>query len=413
MATVTGASLDEALRRLYASWDVETLLELTSPALAKCCPRGDAKLGGSGFLFPVRSKANWAHGYVAETGDIPDARQTEILQAMVYPSVQAGRVEVSGLARAISSGDEMAFVRAFDEQVTSTMETMELYNEGAFFRDGSGILTRFNGAVATSAGPHTMDDVSHLYEGMYVDVIDDSAYTRHNVAAQIESVDWPNRQITFTSALAAGVDDNDRLYINGSQASSGTAAPVSREPIGLEGSLLETGIYLGIDRGSVSNWKANVLTASAPLDETILMRARVRLTQETGAQLGGMGGFKILTHPTQIDTLFRLAIPRIQYSGASASRPDLGNTGIKFGDLDFVTSHLCPSNAAYLGDWSKSNRLFTPNGQLRIDTEYNGGALKWSTNKDVGVVMLLQYHAFVVRNPRRFVAIRSLTDATR
>lgn len=412
MATITSSTLGELLKRLYASWEIEQLVNLTYPVLNECARKGSAQLGGSGFFFPVRSKAAEGHAYISESDDLPKGQQSTVLQATVSPTVHAGVVQLTGLSMAVSSGNAMSFARSFDENVQQTIEAMSAYKEGALFRDGSGQLTQFNGDPAASIGPHVVDDVGFLRPGMFVDIIDIADNTRHEQDLEIDSVDWPNRTVTFATALSAIVDDNDRIFIADSQEDAANPT-VSKEPIGFEGSLIATGTYLGIDRSSVDNWRANVLTASSFFDEDILLRSRTRVTQESGIPLAGIASrFKCLTHPQQVDQLFKLAIPRIRYSGNEMF--DLGNSeNIKFGNTRFVTSYLNPTDKAYLGDFQYSQTLYTPNGELHIDTEYNGAALKWVPTKDVGLVFAKEYCAFIVRRPNSFVRIDTLSEPTR
>ena len=412
MATITTTSLGELLKRLYASWEIEQLVNLTYPALAECAAKGSAQLGGSGFYFPVRTKSAHGHAYISESDDLPAGRESAVKQGLVSPTVHAGVVQLTGLSMAVSSGNAMAFARSFDENVQQTIEAMSAYKEGAFFRDGTGLIAQFNDAVATSAGPHVCDDVQFLREGMVVDIVDNGTTTsHHNSDLSIKEVDWVNKAVTFTSSVAAAVDDNDRIFIADSQTSG--SALVNKEPLGLEASLLATGTYLGIDRAVDTNWQSNALAASSFFDEDILLRARTRVTQEAGIPLSGFGGrFKCLIHPMQVDVLFKLAIPRIRYAGGGEF--DLGNSSnVSFGGIDFVTSYQCPAGTAYLGDFQYSKSLYTPNGELHIDTEYNGSSLKWVATKDVGLVFVKEYCAFAVTRPNAFVRITSLTQPSR
>jgi hypothetical protein len=413
MAAITTTVLGQLLKRLYAPWEIEQLVNLTYPVLNECAAKGNAQLGGAGFYFPVRTSPAQGHAYIAEDGELPTEHNTTVRQALVSPTVHAGVVKLTGLSMAVSSANAMAFARAFDENVQSTIESMSAYKEGVLFRDGTGILTRINTDPGTDT-TCTCDDVGFLREGMRVDILEDTDTTptrRTGNPYTIASISWPNKTVVMTTSFDAGVADNDRLYIDSGQASSGDVA--SREPIGLEGSLLATGSYLGINRATYGAWQANVLTASAFLDEDILLRARTRLTQETGIPLAGLANrFKVLTHPNQVDVLFKLAIPRIRYSGND--KFDLGNSeNVSFGRTKFITSYLCPTGTAYMGDFRYSQQLYTPNGELHIDTEYNGSTLKWVATKDQGLVFVKEYAAMAVKRPNAFVRILSLTQPTR
>lgn len=410
MATITSSSLNELLKRLYAPWEIMQLVNLTHPVLASCARKGSAQLGGSGFYFAVRNQAAEGHAYISEDDDLPAGQQSEVIQLTFSPKVQAGVVQLTGLSMSVSSGDAMAFARGFDENVQSTIQAMSAYKEGAFFRDGSGLITAFNGAVATSAGPHTCDDVGHLREGMFVDIIDQGDNTRHNEDLEIAEVDWVNKTVTFASAVDAAVDDNDELYLAGSQAASG--APVAKEPTGVESSLLNTGSYGGKSRSTYPNLKTPQQAVNGFLDENQLLRARTRLTQESGVGLSQFGAYKLVCHPMQADVLFKLAIPRIQYAAGGSF--DLGNKSApSFGGIMLETSYQAPTTKAYLGDWQHSQTLYAPNGELHIDTEYNGSALKWVATKDVGLVFVKEYCEFVVKKANAFIRLTGLTEQSR
>jgi hypothetical protein len=405
--------LGDLLKRLYSSDEITQLVNLTHPALEECASEGSAQLGGSNFYFPVRTESAHGHAYIAESQDLPAGRETTVKQAVVAPTVHAGVVQLTGLSMAVSSGNAMAFARAFDENVSQTIQAMTAYKEGALFRDGSGLLTQFNGAVATT-GAFTVDDPAFLREGMVVDLIDSTATTRHNTNVKVQAVNWANKTVEFATAIAAAVDDNDRIYLADSQNDTGALQTV--EPFGFESSIRASNTYLGLDRTAAgnANWAAQEISASSFLDESLLLRGRTRITQESGVDISGMAGtFKFVCHPMQADTLFKLAIPRIRFT-PGGSDFDLGNSGNpSFGDIRLVTSYQCPPSKGYLGDFQYHQSLHTPNGQLHIDTEYNGASLKWVATKDVGLVFIKEYCQFVNKKPVCFLRYDSLTEQTR
>jgi hypothetical protein len=413
MATITKATLDELLKRLYASWEIENLVNLTYPVLAECAREGTAQLGGAGFYFPVRVSSAEGHAYITETGALPAGRQSVVRQAVVQPTVHAGVVQLSGLSMAVSGGSAMAFAKAFDENVQQTIEAMSAYKEGCLFRTGTGVLaTTAEDGDGSAAQVITCDDVGFLRTGMVVDFIDDD--DQHTeVDKELGFVDWVNKTVTLeaSTSITADITTGSTIHMAGSQA--GEAAPAVLEPIGLPTSLSTSTEYLGISRTTYPNWKGNAITVSGFFDEAVLLRGRTQITQQTGIRLAGISRrMGALCHPMQADILFKLAIPRIRYTGNEAF--DLGNdTEPSFGNIKFKTSYLCPTTTAYLGDWRYNQSLYTPNGKLHIDTEYNGSALKWVSNLDQGLVFVKEYCAFANKRPNAFMTFGSLTEATR
>lgn len=415
MAEITSVTLDQLLKRLYSNQDIEDFTALASEVLDKCAAKGSFELGGAGFYGPARLESAQGHAYIAEDGALPTAQQTAVRQWVATPTVQVGTVQLTGLSKAVSARDGMAFGQAFDENVQSTLMAMTSYKEGALFRDGTGRLTTFTADAGASAGPWTVADAGFLQEGMSITVYDISTAAGTETyfgPYKIIAVDWVNDTVTFSSALDATITTSDVLYIAGSQGPTGTA-PVSREPLGLEAAILASGTYLGIDRATYANWRAHTATVSGPLDEDYIMRGRTRIIQETRMPLSAITQrFGLLCHQTQADQMFKIAIPRVHYAGVSGI--DLVNAeNVKLGKVPIITSTQCLPSRAYMGDWSKMRTAYTPGGELHIDTEHNGAALKWVNGYDKGQAYAKSYSQFICTGPRCFMRYDAITEATR
>jgi hypothetical protein len=408
------ASLDEFTKRMYTSARTETVMNITHPILANIAPTGTEKLGGAGFYGNIRTRTHSGHAFIAENASLPTGGITKGRQWVAMPTTQVGVTEGSGLAMAMTSQDAASFVRAYDENVDFMMQEMWTYREGVALRDGSGLLATFvDDPAGSSTGPYILSDVGFLRPGMLVDIIDDAATgtTRHHLRMGIEAVDWILKKVTFTSAISVNVGVGDRVFLSYTQADSGTL--VNMEPVGLDGSVAETGTYLGIDRSLEEGWRGSILQADKFFDEDIFMRARTRVQQRTGRGVGSMGGFAALMHAQQLDVLFRLAMPRIQYTAGGPF--NLGHNGqISFGNMDSIwTSHDVPPATAWLGDFSKHKTVYAPGGELHIDSEYNGSAMKWVSGKDNWLVFAKSYFTFINTSPHSFVKVTNLSLPSR
>jgi hypothetical protein len=414
MGAITKSSLDELLKRLYANWEIEQLVNLTYPILADCASEGSAQLGGSGFYFPVRTSSAEGHKYMGETDALPTGRQTVVRQAVVQPTVHAGVVQLTGLSMATSSGSAMAFAKAFDENVQQTIESMSAYKEGCLFRTGTGVLATLTEAGDGAAGQViSCDDVQYLRSGMVVDFIDDDDTSLVETDKTLGFIDWVNKTVTLgaSSSVTSAITIGGTIHMAGMYDATGNTTVL--EPIGLPTALSTSTTYLGISRTTYPNWKGNAITVSGFFDESVLLRGRTQITQQTGIRLAGLSQqMAVLCHPMQADILFKLAIPRIRYSGNETF--DLGNSSeVQFGNIPFKTTYLCPAATAYMGPWQYNQSLYTPNGKLHIDTEYNGSALKWVSTLDQGLVFVKEYCAFANKRPNAFMTFSSLTEATR
>jgi len=402
---------DELGKRVYAPWEIDELHNVTTPGLNVLAAKGSARLGGTGFYGAANTQGNHGYGHIRPGDPIPQSRQTRDRQWVARPQVLAGSFQLDGLAMAIGSGDPMTFANIYDHNVSSLLKQMMRFKNQILYKDGSGLMATFVTPVDDSVGPHVMDDVSGFVEGQVVDVMDATATTRHVSDAKVVAVDWPTNSLTFDKPIPAAVDAGDRLFIADSQAASGAILP--KDPIGLAGSILSTGEYLGINRDEEANWRAINYSVGKFLDEDVIMRIRTRIHVETGISLQEMGGeFVIALHPMQLDVLFRLAIPRIQYAAGGGF--ELGHDGsFTFGGMKFLTDYNCPPSVAYVGDWMYHQTLYTPGGELHIDTEYNGAALKWVDGYDQGIVVAKSYYTFVNRKPVCFARLYNLTEVAR
>lgn len=406
------SSLDEYTKRVYSREETEMTMNVTHPVLASIAPSGSARLGGSGFYGSIRTRTHSGQAFILENESLPPGGLTKGRQWVVYPTIQVGVTEGSGLSMSMTAEDVMSFVRAYDENVEAMQEEMWAYREGALFRDGSGLLATFvDDPAGSSPGLYELNDVNFLRPGMDVDIVDATATTRHHLDIGIETVDWVTKKVLFDENVSSAVDAGDRLFLSNSQADSGVL--VNREPVGLDGAIAATGTYLGIDRSLEEGWRGSVLQADKFIDEDIYMRTRTRIQQRTGRGLGSMRRFAGVMHAMQLDVLFRLVMPRIQFTGGGPF--NLGHDGnISFGNIsDVWTSHDVPPSTAWFGDFSKFQTLHTPGGEMHIDSEFNGTSLKWVAGKDNWLVYAKAYFAWVCKNPIYFVKVTNLTQPSR
>lgn len=415
MATTQYSNLGDLLKNVYAPWEIEMLVNLHARAIEKLAKKGNAMLGGNGFFGAVRSRSAEGIGFIDEVGDLPTAQKTTVNQWVVRPKIFAGVVDLSGLSRRLTAGNAMAFAGAFDEEVQNTLESMAMYKEGAFCRDGTGQLATATADAGASAGPWTFDDVGFLREGMdvvFYDVSTAGGAETYFGPYTIDVVDWVNKQVTFSSAVDATVTTGDILYLRDTQGPSGTA-PVAREPGGVKAMFASSGTYAGLSRTTIANWRSSVMAVSDLLDEQYLLRMRTRIQQESGIQIQSMAGaFNLFCHPMQADILFRLALPRIRYAGTDMI--DLGNSDdVKFGNIGIVTSTQHDPTQAELGDWRHVKSLYTEGGELHVDSEMNGSTLKWVSNKDVARVIMLSYCEWISPFPVGFGRMTGLTEQSR
>lgn len=346
---------------------------------------------------------NEGFGFRDSSAALPTAGREVVQQATVNPRSFFATVQVTGLAQALASGQPASFANlisySLDEQLASTTQ----YLEGALFRDNTGILALVN--ESPSGTEITVDTPGALWfrQGMVVDFLTSGTL---KASATITDVDWANNSITTDVDVSALLTNNDQIVLTGTQPGAGTN--VAREFDGLAAGTSASGTYLNISRSNYPRWEGNSIAVSGAIDEDVIERARIRVMQEGGISKSAMKSFKVLMHFNQFRKFAEVAYPRQRFAGQSV---DLGVTNLSVSGMEIMDLPFCPETTAYAGDLSVFNKFVTPNGDLQLSTDF-GQAWKFVPGYDAGQAYLRAYVNYVVSNPKRWVALTSLTDVT-
>lgn len=403
MAGFNDSNLGGLILNVYSKDAITRLQNLESPLLGSLKGRSHT-VGGSGFLFGVKTQGNEGFGFRDSSSSLPTAQREIVQQATVNPRSFFATVQVTGLAQALASGQPASFANlisySLDEQLAATTQ----YLEGALFRDNTGILALVNEG-SPSGTTLTVDTPGALWfrQGMIVDFLTSGTF---KTSATITEVDWANSAIVTDSDVSAALSNNDQIVLHGTQPGAGTNQ--AREFDGLAAGTSASGDYLGISRSAYPRWQGNSIAVSGAIDEDVIERARIRVMQEGGVSKAAMKSFKILMHYNQFRKYAEIAYPRQRFSGNSV---DLGVTALSSSGMEIMDLPWCPETTAYAGDLSVFNKFVTPNGDLQLSTDF-GQAWKFVPGYDAGQAYLRAYVNYVVSNPKRWVALTSLTDVT-
>ena len=159
---------------------------------------------GAGFYPAVSVASNQAGGgAINESEALPTAGNEDVEQFTIIPKVNVWVVQITGLARAASEGDEASFatgvIRQLDEALENTLKDLNRQCYGK----GNGLLATCT-ATATNA-TQTFDTVQYFKPGMICDGY--TSVTRSTAAATVVSVDRVNNQVTFDSAITLTIND--------------------------------------------------------------------------------------------------------------------------------------------------------------------------------------------------------------
>lgn len=404
MAGFTDSNLGGLILNVYSKDAIERLSNLESPLLSRLKPHRAYSVGGNGFLFGVKTRGNEGFGFRDSSASLPAAQREQVQQATVNPRSFFATVQVTGLSQALASGQPHSFANvisySLDEQLASTSQ----YFEGALFRDNTGVLALVNEA-SPSGTTLDVDTPGALWlrEGMIVEFHTSGTL---KATATISSVDWANNQIVTDSDISSSLTNNDQIILQGTQAGAGSLA--AREFDGLAGGTAASGTYLGLSRTTYPRWQGNSIAVSGAIDEDVIERGRIRVMQEGGISKGAMKNFVAIMHYNQFRKFAEVAYSRQRFSGNSV---DFGVVNMSASGMEIMDLPFCPETTVYAGDLGVFNKFVTPNGDLQISTDF-GQAWKFVPGYDAGQAYLRAYVNYCVTNPRRWVALTSLTDVT-
>jgi hypothetical protein len=403
---ITTTTLGELLINVYDKGAIEQLQNLETEMRGFIRESADFSVGGNGLFFAVTPSGDEGYGYINETGPLPPSQNEQVQQAKVNPVVFVGCVKVTGLGRAISSSNAMAFANGLQFSMDQKMKRMLHYEDSALFRDGTGLLGQYNVAVADTAVANAVDTPGAQWfrRNMLVDIFDDGTDVQLAAAVKVVDVDLVLDKITLGQTIA-GVGDNEKLYLAGTHIASGANVP---EILGLEAAIVEgTGVYLDIDRATVPEWESNVIdSAGGELDEDLLLRAENRITIISGASRSMVRSMRLVVHPNQTRKYFQTVVPQRQFIGMSF---DAGYSKLAWNGKEFVQAHNCPKRTAYLGDFSSFNSYTAPGGEMQIDQTF-GPPVKWAQGFDAGIAYWRCYRNYAIRHPNHWVKITNLAD---
>lgn len=401
---IATTTLGDLLKRVYDPATVEEAQNLEVPVLGMIGEGTDYRVGGDGLYFAVDMSGDEGFGYIAEQAAIPAAQNEQVKQAKVSPTVFVGAVRVTGLGRAISSENIMAFAQGLQFHFDKKMRRMTAYKEGVLFRDGKGVLLQYNGAPSDTATAESVDSgvLSWVRRNMMVELFT-SADAYRGGPSKVTDIDYVNQTITLADTIA-GAADNDKIVLAGTQPRTGTF--VEREPLGLESAISLTGTYLNVARASYPEWESNVVNAAGTdIDEDRFLQAESRLYIIGGVSSGRIRDYRILIHPNQLRKYYELIIPRKEFSGSPGADASPGM--LSWNGHEFVITHNCPETTAYMGDFSMWQKFTAPDGNMQIDTTF-GPPIKWAPGYDGGIAYWREYCNYAVRMPNHWVKIHTL-----
>jgi hypothetical protein len=404
---ITNTTLGDLLLNVYDKTSIAQLQNLESEMLDKIKEATDFQVGGNGLVFPVNLSGDEGYGFIQEQGALPPSQNEQVAQATVNPVVFVGAVKITGLARAISTGNALAFANGLQYHMDMKLKRMTAYLDTAFFRTGTGQLATYavNPADTSIANAVQSPGAQWFRRNMLVDIFDaNGADAMLAQAVKVTDVDLIANTITLAVNFGATVDISDPLYLTGTHFAGSALIP---EILGLDAGISTTGSYLTLNRATFREWQSNVIAAAAAdLDEDLLLQAENRIMIITGMPMSTIRNMNLIAHPNQIRKYFENMVPQRQFTGMDF---DAGYSKLSWNGKPFLFAHNCPRTSLYMGDMSTYQRFTAPGGEMKLDDTF-GPVIKWAQGYDAGMAYWRSYQNFAMRAPNRWLRIDNLAD---
>ena len=387
---VTLQSADKALKSFYLDAIAETLNFKTNPVLAQV-QRTSADVTGKDVRKTVRLGVNGGIGAGTETGELPEAKNSEYAQLVTTLKNLYGRIEISDKALRAAANNEGAFVDLLNEEMQSLVKSATFNFGRMLFCDGTGAATFTHGGAGTSV---YVDNASGLEAGMYIDFFapsGDPVPDYQNV--KINKVNRSNGELIididgFVDDLS--LIDGYRIAVHGSY---------GNEITGLEAIFGDDEIY-GVARDS-SLMTPTVVENAGVISENVIQKTIDDVEMTSGSKVN----FIICSWGV------RRAIMEY-YNGLNKSLPTMqiagGYTALNFNGIPIVVDRFCPRGTMYLLN-TEDFKLHQLCDWQWLEAE-DGKILKQIPGKPVYTATLVKYAELMCERPCGQAKITGITE---
>lgn len=343
MSGSNSTTLAGILKNVYDKSIIDNLNQ-ESWAWDKLPNRSPDKPVGNGFYFPIKFASNQAVGPQNPGEALRSAQSFNVQQATVTPKVYTGTIELELLTKAITEGDNGAFVAAWDALQDDVVKALKKRMNIDFFGRGTGRLTLVNGAVSASTSV-TLDTAQPIQINQLLDFYDSTDTTRQAANVSVSNVNLLTRVITLSAAITC--DDNAVVYGAGEKDS----APSDGKGMGgLERMVDTTSVsatYFNVSASTYIGHQATVLNASsASISNDLLQRLynqrQIRAGKDASRDL------LLMSHVQQMRKYLDLVTPQKRFSKLVL---DSGFTTLEWNGHPFIFEDVdCQEDTVYMLD---------------------------------------------------------------
>ena len=392
---VTTTTLGGLLKRVYG----KRLIQQQNKAafLYKMLPKSIYQPKGTGFYPAVSVAGNQAGGQaINETEALPTAGNETVLQFTITPKINVWTIQITGLARAASEGDESSFATGLVRQMDEALENMIKDLNRQAYGQGNGLLGTLT--ATTTSVTQTFDTVQYFKPGMICDQYTGTTPTATSLT--VVSVDRANNQVTFDSSVTGTIADQ---FVRHGVRSS---APSDGKEL--------AGTTLIIDDGTVATtFQAQSRTTYPILKGNVIDAGSVKLTndllQRAADEVSIVGDGRIdmlISRHGQRRQYLDLVTPDKRFLD---DKLDRGYQYIYWNGMKWYVDVDCPK-AEIIGLTQKYLERFEIRGIHLADD--NNSILKWNGSSDTYIAYYRMYGNLGSLKPNAHFRLKGLKEPT-
>lgn len=366
---------------------------------------------GNEFRIPLKAKRNNSVGFRSENETLPApgaSTYTYLTEPMRYAYAL---FNITGQLLKASEKSEGAFKQAFKEEMDDTLLSSKLDVNRAAHGDGSGTVAVVRNNEAAAQTVIDVDTTINFRGGEIIDFVN-AAGTVIEAAREVTAVDRPNRTITVTPALAAGLTATTHFAVRASSDST-IAVPnnsQNKEIQGLNSIVAASGTLHGVNPSTYSWWKSYVDTSGGAISDSKLRTAKDAVGFEQGIDVDSGLDFALVSdrgiRSRYADTLVSLK----RFTDAEAVKLRGGYTALLFDENPWFIDDQSPIGSVY---GLALNRLFWSQMSDWDWMEEDGKVLKWESRKDRYIAVLYKYCNLGTTHRGAHFKLTGITDDVR
>ena len=390
---------------------------LNNTSRARLLPKGTLKWEGLHLEKKLHVTRNGAISTPEDGGPIEAAGSQSYVASKVYRKNITGSVKVTDGALNNAKTTKNAAISIVESELTGMLETIRVFENYVFTRDGTGVVT-FLGST-TSGSTITVDDARLLHQFArssknytILDTDGSTVHTTFSTARVARAFTTLNEAtVTPTSSVTAGAQADGDYIVWG----TGNNSSYNRWPTGLDALIDDgTGTFQAVDVTTYNQWTSPVLSNSGtarPLTPSLLRQLMAAVKQESGEDIDSeMTLLGCVWEGVNFEEMFEGEV-RIMES-TKVGGIEISRFQSALGTLQLVMDPHAPYGKLFLCDFAEITRATQAELDWRGKSEGNPASIFTVQHNGLqNVATCLETFEFFIERRNRCGKIEDLTES--